>query len=248
MELGVGLGIFALSLVMLSLPLGEVVPLAVAAICLSAYSAWQGRLRAAALFAAAAMIEPHLGLPACIALAVWRPTSRVALVLVLGTLAIISFAALGMERNIEYFTAVLPAHALSELTRDTQYSLSAILASAGVPAAAALRAGSLWYVAMLVVGVIVAGRLAQRTRNDAFVVAIPPAFAVFGGSFIHVTQIAVALPAAALLVAYAPRERRTLAVVALLAARRAVGLVRFSRAAARAAVPDRIFGVALLAR
>jgi len=216
MELGVGLGVFALSLCMLSLPFGEVVPLAVAAICLSAYSAWQGRLRAAALFAAAAMIEPHLGLPACIALAVWRPTSRVALALVLGALALVSFAAIGVTGNVEYFTGVLPAHALSEITRDTQYSLSAVLASAGVSAAAALRAGSLWYVAMLVAGTVVAGLLARRTRNDAFVVAIPPAFAVFGGTFIHVTQIAVALPAGALLVAYAPRERRTLAVIALL--------------------------------
>jgi hypothetical protein len=216
MEWGVGLGMFALTLGMLSLPFGEVVPLAVAAICLSAYSAWQGRLRAAALFAAAAMIEPHLGLPACIALAAWRLATRLPLLLAFAALAVISLATLGVATNIEYFTAVLPAHALSEVTRDTQYSLSTALAAMGVPAAAALRAASLWYVAMLGAGAIVAGLLAQRTRNDAFVVAIPPAFAVFGGTFIHVTQIAAALPAAALLAAYAPRERRSLAVVALL--------------------------------
>ncbi len=215
-EWGVAVGVFALSLCMLSLPFGEVVPLAVAAICLSAYSAWRGYLGGAAILAATAMIEPHLGLPACVALAAWRPATRVPLLLAFAVLGIMSLAALGPAGNVEYFTAVLPAHALSELTRDTQYSLSAILASAGVPAAAALGAGSLWYVAMLVVGAIVAGLLAQRTGNDAFLVAIPPAFAVFGGTFIHVTQIAAALPAAALIVAYAPRERRTLAVLALL--------------------------------
>ncbi len=101
---------------------------------------------------------------------------------------------------------------------------------------------------MLVVGVIVAGRVAQRTRNDAFVVAIPPAFAVFGGSFIHVTQIAAALPAAALLVAYAPRERRTLAVVALLALAVPWGWFDSPALLLAPLVPDRIFGVALLAR
>ncbi|MBV8345688.1 MAG: DUF2029 domain-containing protein [Candidatus Eremiobacteraeota bacterium] len=217
MDWGVGLGAFALSLGMLSLPFGEVVPLAVAAICLSAHCAARGRARAAALFAAAAMIEPHLGLPACVALAAWRPATRVPLTLAFGVLGVLSLAALGGGRNVEYFTSVLPAHALSELTRDTQYSLTAVLASVGVPAGAALRAGSLWYLGMLAAGAIVAGLLARRTRNDAFLAAIPPAFAVFGGTFIHVTQIAVALPAAALLVAYSPRERRALAVVALLA-------------------------------
>ena len=214
---GVALGVFALSLGMLSLPFGEVVPLAVAAICLSAYSAWRGYLGGAAILAATAMIEPHLGLPACVALAAWRPATRVPLLLAFAALGIMSLAALGPAGNVEYFTAVLPAHALSELTRDTQYSLtrrsSPQRASRRRRRCAPDRSGtsrcSSWALSSRDV-------LAQRTRNDAFLVAIPPAFAVFGGTFIHVTQIAAALPAAALIVAYAPRERRTLAVLALL--------------------------------
>ncbi|HEY6326494.1 MAG TPA: hypothetical protein VIW73_08310, partial [Candidatus Cybelea sp.] len=104
-EWGVGLGTFALSLVMLSLPFGEVVPLAVAAICLAAYCAWQGYLGGAAILAAAAMIEPHLGLPACIALAAWRPATRVPLLLAFAGLAVVSFGAIGAAANLEYFTA-----------------------------------------------------------------------------------------------------------------------------------------------
>ena len=87
---------------------------------------------------------------------------------------------------------MLPAHALSELTRDTQYSLSAVLAALGVAPGAAVKAGSIWYFAMLIAGTIVAGRLARQTENAAFLACVPPAFAVFGGTFIHMTQIAAA--------------------------------------------------------
>ncbi len=210
------LGIFALSLGVISLPFGEVVPVALAFICLAAYCAWRGQRRAAAFCAAGAMIEPHLGLPICIALAVWLPQTRVVLALSLGSLAVLSLALIGPAANLEYFTSVLPAHALSEVTRDTQYSLTAVLSAVGISQAAAVRAGMLWYVAMLAGGTLAGGMLAKRTHNHAFLVCVPPAFAVFGGTFIHITQLAAALPAAALVIAYSPRPYRVLAVVALL--------------------------------
>ena len=83
-----------------------------------------------------------------------------------------------------------------------------------MPDAIAVRAGSLWYVAMLAAGAAVAGWLAKKTQNPAFLACVPPAFAVFGGTFVHVTQIAVALPAAVLLVSYASAQRRAIAVLA----------------------------------
>jgi hypothetical protein len=215
-EWQVALAVFALSLCTISLPFGEIVPLALACICAAAYFAWRSRWRTAALFAAGAMIEPHLGLPVCIALAVWAPPTRMPLALSLGVLALVSLAALGPATNFEYFTSVLPAHALSEAARDTQYSLTAVLFSLGAPESVALRAGLLWYGAMLALGTLVAGLLARKTGNNAFFVCIPPAFAVFGGSFIHVTQIAAALPAAVLLISCAKKEQQPLAAVALL--------------------------------
>ncbi len=210
------LAAFALSVGMLSLPFGEVVPLALACIAMAAYFASRGRWRAASLLGAGAMIEPHLGLPVCIALAVWRPATRIPLAVSFGALVTVSLIALGLRANLEYFTSVLPAHALSEITRDTQYSLSAVLAALGVSSGIAVRAGALWYIAMLVAGSFVAGKLARRMRNDAVLVCLPPAFAVFGGTFIHITQIAAAIPAALLLSTSSARAPRTLAVVALL--------------------------------
>jgi hypothetical protein len=69
---------------------------------------------------------------------------------------------------------------------------------------------------MLVLGVVVGGILARKTGNRAFLVCAPPAFAVFGGLFVHDTQIAAALPVTLLFLAYADSRRRTIAVVALL--------------------------------
>jgi hypothetical protein len=213
----VALAAFALSMGALSLPFGEVVPVAVAWICISAYFAWRGRWLAAAFSAAGAMIEPHLGLSVCIALAIWAPRTRLALALSACVLGVISLAFLGRATNLEYFTSVLPAHALSEIARDTQYSLTAILYSLGAAPGVALRAGALWYLAMLALGALLGGLLARKTKNNAFLVCVPPAFAAFGGTFIHVTQIAAALPAALSLAASTRNEYRAVALAALLA-------------------------------
>jgi hypothetical protein len=215
-EWPVALAVFALSLCTISLPFGEVVPIALACICAAAYYAWRSRWRTAALFAAGAMVEPHLALPVCLALAVWAPATRLPLALSLGVLAILALAVLGPGTNFEYFTSVLPAHALSEAARDTQYSLTAVVFSLGAPGSVALRMGLLWYGAMLALGTLVAGRLARKTGNNAFFVCAPPAFAVFGGTFIHVTQIAAALPAAVLLISSEKKEQYWLAAIALL--------------------------------
>jgi hypothetical protein len=212
-----GFAVLGLSLGVLSLPFGELTPVAIGCTCLAAYFAYDGRWRAAAIASAATMIEPHLGLPICVALAIYAPASRLALAVCAAILAALSLVALGPAINVEYFTSVLPAHALSELTKDTQYSLSAVLAAFGMAPALALRAGILWYVAMVAAGVYAGGTMARRTGNAAWIACAPAAFAVFGGTFIHITQIAAAVPAALLLATTAPSRYRTLGGVALLA-------------------------------
>ena len=213
----VGLAVLGLCLGTLSLPFGEVVPIAVGCTCVAAYFARQGRWRAAAVAAAATMIEPHLGMPVCLALFIFAPASRVTLAICAAVLAASAPFALGPAVNVEYFTSVLPAHALAELTRDTQYSLSAVLAALGMAPPRAVRAGMLWYLAMVVTGVVAGGKMARQTGNAAWIVCTPPAFAVFGGTFIHITQIAAAAPAALLLATTAPARYRVWAGVALLA-------------------------------
>ncbi len=212
-----GLAVLGLCLGTLSLPFGEVVPIAVGCTCLAGYFAWQGRWSAAAIASAATMIEPHLGMPVCLALAIFAPACRVPLAFCAAVLAAVGLFVLGPAVNVEYFTSVLPAHALSELTRDTQYSLSAILAACGLGPSLALRAGMLWYLAMVATGVIAGGRMARLTGNAAWIACTPPAFAVFGGSFIHITQVAAAAPAALLVATTAPSRYRVPAGIALLA-------------------------------
>lgn len=213
--LNVTIAAFAFSVGVASIPFGEVVPIAIAAICTSGYFASRGRWGAAAIAAAVAMVEPHLGLPLCLSLAIWAPRTRVTLAAAAVVLAALSLASLGWGVNLEYFLQVLPAHALSEAGRDTQYSLTSVLTSLGTSPATATKVGLLSYLVMIGAGVATAGSLSRRTRSAALIAFVPPAFAVLGGTFIHVTQIAAAIPAAALL-AYCVGDRRHAAMVSLL--------------------------------
>lgn len=213
--LGVTVAAFAFSVGVASIPFGEVVPIAIAAICASGYFASRARWAAASIAAAVAMVEPHLGLPLCLSLAIWAPRTRATLAAAGVALTALSLALLGWGTNLEYFLQVLPAHALSEAGRDTQFSLTSVLTSFGAGPAIATKIGLLSYLAMIVAGVATAGWLARRTRSAAFIAFVPPAFAVFGGTFIHVTQIAAAIPAAVML-AHCLGERRHFAVIPLL--------------------------------
>jgi hypothetical protein len=208
----------ALSIGMTSLPFGENIPLAIGALCLSAWFASRGRWQAAGIAGAAAMIEPQLGLPACLALFVCAKPSRIVLAGAALLFALVSLWFVGPATNFDYFTRVLPAHALSEASRDTQYGLSTILIGVGIPEGAAARIGGVEY-ALAVIGGLTVGRLlARRFADDALLILTPVAFAVIGGSFVHITQIASAIPAALVLLSHAKQYRAILlAGVVLLA-------------------------------
>jgi hypothetical protein len=194
-----------------SLLLGQLVPFVTAALCACAYALRSGRPALAAVCAAAAMIEPHLGLPASLALFVWVPVARRALTACAAVLAALSIAFLGLPANVEYFTVVLPAHAHSEVASFAgQYSLSALLYRIGVAAPAALRLAELSYVAMLALGVWLGKRCAVAFDDPAFVPLVPVALALVGGPFVHIHQMAAAIPAAFLLYAHLPAQRQTL--------------------------------------
>ncbi|MBC5802359.1 MAG: DUF2029 domain-containing protein [Candidatus Eremiobacteraeota bacterium] len=190
-----------------SLTLGQIAPVAIAAIVLAVAHVEAARDRAAAVAAALATIEPHLGLPACIALFVFRPKARLPLSLAAALFAGVSFALLGAARCIEYVREVLPAHAMAEIVSQKQFSLTYVLHRAGVADAPALMLGNVSYVAMVALGIALAPRLAKRLCAPGLLVAVPCALAVFGGPFVHVVQLAAALPAAFLLFARAPQLR-----------------------------------------
>lgn len=207
-----------LSLCLPSIYLGEIVPLCLLAIAAAAQFAQTSRFALAGVAAAATLVEPHIGVPICLSALLWMPRSRFALVSSACVLAAISFLVLGARQNLEYLTAVLPMHALSELTSDAQLSLSTILHAAGMSPTAALRSGTIAFLAATVAGVLFGRVAARRFGDQAFILAVPSAFSVAGGVFMHVTEIVAAIPLALLLVRYAPAHGRVPAAALILLA------------------------------
>lgn len=205
----------ALSLFGTSLMLGQVVPLVVASLCVAALCAERARWNAAAAAAAVSMIEPHIGVPVCLTLALFAPRTRAVLAAAAAVLGILSIGAMGPHANLEYVRSVLPAHTISEIASDEQYSLSVVLQALGTGFAGAAAIGAASYLVMAAAGVLLARAAAARLKSAAFLVLVPPAVAVFGGAFVHLTQMAVAVPAA-LLLADRSRAARPYAVAALL--------------------------------
>jgi hypothetical protein len=206
----------SLSLGLTSLPAGNAMPLAVAAITIAAVSIRFERYNLASIALALGMIEPNIVLPAAIGAFVVLKEMRLPLVLVAFVVAAISLAFGGLQHNAEYITAVLPAHALSEVSRDNQYSLSTIVAALGFSDRVAVTAGTVAYAVMTILGITLAAALSRRSHNRSFAIVLPTAFALLGGSFVHTEAIAAAIPATLLLFYSAGLNRVTLLVALLL--------------------------------
>lgn len=185
-----------------SLALGQIIPLYVLAVACAARFVQLGRYELAALAASASLIEPHLGAPLCVALAVWKPRTRLPLALSAGVLLLAAFAACGIAQCAEYATKVLPMHALAEAGADGQLSLTVVLHGLGLSDATAVALGNVSYIVMAIAGIIVARLAAQHFGDDAFIVAVPAATAVLGGSFVHSSDVVAAVPLALLVVRY----------------------------------------------
>ncbi len=201
---------------LLNLGFGEVVPTCVALLCVSAVSAERRKHWTTVAAATAAMIEPHVALPASVALFIFVPATRARFLFCAILLSLAGIATLGLGENIEYFRSVLPAHALAEVSAPDQYSLTWLLHRLGVDSRSALRLGSFSYLVMGFVGVVLARKLAVLYASNAFLVLVPPAAVLLGGTFMHDVQIAAALPAALLLGAHARSMRRFIWIVAML--------------------------------
>ncbi len=182
-----------------SFVIGQVVPLVLAALVFAALRARARDGAGAAAALAVASLEPHLALPAWLGLAL-LPFARRPLAVAAVALAAVSLAA-GVERSAEFAGVVLPLHARSELYGfGAQYGLSPLLAFAGMAPAASLALGSVSYALMAVAGVVLAQALRRRYEDDAFTVVTPVATVLLGGPFVHIHQMAAALPLALMLV------------------------------------------------
>jgi hypothetical protein len=209
--------IVATSLIGASLALGQIIPIYAAAACTAALMAKQGKWGWAGVAAAVSLVEPHLGLPMCLALAFWAPRARFTLLLTSGALVGIALLTAGPAVNLEYLTTVLPLHALSELGSDGQLSLSVIFHGLHASDAVAIGAGTFSYCLMSILGIWLARVASARFQNAGFLVAVPAAASVVGGSFLHATDIVAALPLVLLLIAVSQYRLLFLTAVVLLA-------------------------------
>lgn len=183
----------------MSIPYGQLPPVLIFGLTLAAYGLVRERRALVFGGVALAMIEPHVGFSTCCAIFVWQPGLRLGLAGVALGLAAVSIAALGIPLNVEYALIALPAHAHAEATTSIQYSLTWLLHYIGLSDATAIGWASLQYGFFFVVAVGLAGLVGRKLATPAAIALFPPAVVLIGGTFIHLHQIAAAIPFALLL-------------------------------------------------
>jgi len=200
----------------LSMLLGQLVPFAVLGAVAAAHGLRRERYGLLGCGLALLAIEPHLALPAYLAVFVCVPAARIMLIGIGIALATASFAILSPAENLEYFARVLPAHAASEVANQEQYSLTYLAHLAGASDGIAQHLGHLSYALAVAFGIVLAIALRKRTGDAAPIVLAPVAAAVFGGTFVHVQQFAIVIPFALWLIPHV-RPRTAGIALALLA-------------------------------
>lgn len=176
---------------------GAMAPLPIALLCGATVAIVRARWTIAAVLLGMACIQPHVAGPPLLCALILTPPMRLRIAMIVGAVIALSLLAGGTALNLEYLTAVLPAHAASELGTSAQYSLSALLHLIGLPDHVALTVGSAQYALFVIAGIW----MARLLKHDmpASVVLVPLAFAVTGGTFIHQPELAGALPLALVL-------------------------------------------------
>ncbi len=191
----------AVGFAVIVIPFGELGSVVMAALLWAAVALRRNAWTVAAAACGIAMILPHVAAPALLAIFVFIPPMRTRLCAVAVLLALIDVLAGGPQAALSYFTTVLPAHAAAEIGSTSQYGLTWMLHGAGANDRLALAGGEASYALAVVLGVSAARGLFVRWGDAAHAALIPPAFVVFGGTFVHYTQIMIAIPAALLLYA-----------------------------------------------
>jgi hypothetical protein len=187
---------------------GQIYPIAVMFVVLAAAALAKNREALAGVFAALSLIEPQIGVPVCTVLLLWARHSRRTLLATACVMLAAGALTTGPASFAQWALDVVPANARAEASAWGQYSVTSVLTAAGVPAAPALLAGSVWYVLMIGVAAWAARRLNQRFHRKELLALVPAAFCVIGGTYVHVEAIAAAVPLALLLATLAPSSLR----------------------------------------
>lgn len=193
------LWVLAPGFAIISIPFGELGTVIVAAVLWMAVALRRGAWTWAAVAGGASMILPHVALPALLAVFLFVPQMRTRLVVLAFALLALDAACGGPGVALSYLRDVLPAHARSEIGSTAQYGLTWILHGLHTSDRAAIAGGEVSYAFMTLLGLLAARVFIMRRRDPVYAALIPPAFAVLGGTFMHYTQIMIAIPAALLL-------------------------------------------------
>lgn len=191
----VALVAFAFPAAIVSMPLGELPPIALAGIALCALGMQRDAvwLRISGFVLAAT--QPQMAVALAIAMVsarpkTWREVAAVALIL-----GVASVATIGLAQNVAYVRDFLPAHVASEILRVQQYTVSWVFAELGAPLGVAAWIGRVVYVIALACAAVVSRRVA-RAGEFAGAIAVAIAIALLGGPFVHLDHLLCALPAA----------------------------------------------------
>lgn len=178
--------------------LGQIAPIAIAAIALGVWAVREQRYSLAGVAVAISLIQPQIAVAPLACVLLFVPRARIAAIAVLVIEAVASFVFVGPTEILQYVSA-LAIHARAELHFPAQFSLTWLLTYFGFAPSIALALGSVSTVIAIVASIyFVANKREQALANGA-VIALPAAFSVVGGSFIHEHQIALAVVPALLL-------------------------------------------------
>jgi hypothetical protein len=185
----------AIPLFAVSLPVGELPPIALLGIVVALYAIHKQQPWLVGGGVALCMAEPQIGIPLGVALACGDRRLWVPFACVFAGLAALSLALLGWATNVEYVTAFVPVHVASELPRVQQYSASWVLHAFGMSTDGSLLAGKIIYALVLVTSAVVGYISGRRNVLDVACIFVP-VIALLGGPFVHVSHLIAAFPAA----------------------------------------------------
>lgn len=210
------LATLAVGFAVVSLPYGELGSVIVVALLWLALALRRSAWTWAAIAGGIAMILPHVALPALLGVFLFVPAMRARLIALAVVLTALDLLCGGPMVAISYLRDVLPAHAHAEIGSTAQYGVTWLLHGWHASDKAALAGGEISYAIMTLLGLFAARAFMARLRDPAYAALIPPAFAVLGGTFMHYTQIMVAIPVALLLLERSSGRARDVFAGALL--------------------------------
>jgi len=183
------------------LTFGQISVLTACGVALTTYFLHRDWQIAAGFASLLTLLQPQIGVPVAMALLFWTARARGVTFALLVIAGFVSYAHLGASENLEYLQRAIPVHAAAEVPLRFQFSLTWLAYFFGLDEARALQAGVIQYALTALFGVLLAPVVARRFQTAGVLAALPATAAVLGGPSVHLSDLASALPFAAIVAA-----------------------------------------------